>query len=71
MIEVYENIPKKLLLNVEDVLLNKDNSATERLLDMSESLKGKGKERKEDLAWRKNIRRKIKVLINKRDQFIH
>ena len=53
MIEVYENIPKKLLLNVEDVLLNKDNSATERLLDMSESLKGKGKERKEDLAWRK------------------
>ena len=46
MIEVYENIPKKLLLNVEDVLLNKDNSATERLLDMSESLKGKGKERR-------------------------
>ena len=52
MIEVYEEIPKKLLKGVEDVLLNKDNQATERLLSLAETIKGKGKERKEDLSWR-------------------
>ena len=52
MIEVYENIPKDLLKAVEDVLLNKDNGATERLLELSENIKGKGKQRVEDLSWR-------------------
>ena len=52
MIEVYEEIPKKLLEGVEDVLLNKDDQATERLLALAEKIKGKGKERKEDLSWR-------------------
>ena len=52
MIEVYEEIPKDLLKGVEDVLLNSDNLATERLLTLAEKIKGKGKERKEDLAWR-------------------
>ena len=37
---------------VEDVLLNKDDGATERLLELSENIKGKGKQRKEDLSWR-------------------
>ena len=32
MIEVYEEIPKDLLQAVEDVLLNTDTDATERLL---------------------------------------
>ncbi len=53
MIEVYEDIPKKLLEGVEDVLLNKDNQSTERLLLLAENIKGKGKERQEDLSWRK------------------
>ena len=53
MIEVYADIPEKLLVAVEDVLLNKDNQATDRLLDIAENLKGKGKERVEDLSWRK------------------
>ena len=52
MIEVYENIPKDLLIAVEDVLLNKDDGATERLLELSENIKGKGKQRVEDLSWR-------------------
>ena len=52
MIEVYENIPKNLLNAVEDVLLNKDDGATERLVDLSENVKGEGKQRIEDLSWR-------------------
>ena len=53
MIEVYEDIPKDLLNAVEDVLLNKDNGATERLVNLAENIKGEGKQRKEDLSWRK------------------
>jgi 5-methyltetrahydrofolate--homocysteine methyltransferase len=52
MIEVYEDIPKDLLKAVEDVLLNSDDGATERLVDLAESIKGKGKQRAEDLSWR-------------------
>ncbi len=52
MIEVYENIPKDLLKGVEDVLLNSDDGATERLVDLSENIKGQGKKRIEDLSWR-------------------
>ena len=52
MIEVYENIPKDLLKAVEDVLLNRDPGATERLVDLSENIKGEGKQRTEDLSWR-------------------
>ena len=52
MIEVYADIPKNLLIAVEDVLLNRDENATERLLEMAETIKGKGKERVEDLSWR-------------------
>ena len=39
MIEVYENIPKDLLKAVEDVLLNTDSQATDRLLVLSERYK--------------------------------
>ena len=52
MIEVYSNIPKDLLTAVEDVLLNKDNGATERLVDIAEIYKGGGKVRVENLDWR-------------------
>ncbi len=52
MIEVYEDIPKELLNAVEDVLLNRNDSSTEKLIDLAENIKGKGKERKEDLSWR-------------------
>lgn len=52
MIEVYEEIPKDLLERVEDVLLNRRDDATERLIEMAESFKGKGKELVVDNAWR-------------------
>ena len=52
MIEVYEEIPKELLKAVEDVLLNTDDGATERLVDLAENIEGEGKQRVEDLSWR-------------------
>jgi 5-methyltetrahydrofolate--homocysteine methyltransferase len=53
MLEVYDQIPKHLLTAVEDVLLNKDDGATERLLDLAEEFKGQGaKKLAEDLTWR-------------------
>ncbi|MDA0767200.1 MAG: methionine synthase [Verrucomicrobia bacterium] len=53
MLEVYDEIPKNLLLAVEDVLLNRDPGATERLLDLAEEFKGQGgKKQEEDLSWR-------------------
>ena len=53
MLEVYDNIPKDLLDHVEDVLLNRRDDATERLLDFAESVKSEGREKKKDDAWRK------------------
>ena len=52
MIEVYEEIPKYLLKAVEDVLLNKDDKSTDRLIELAENIQGKGKVRKLDLSWR-------------------
>lgn len=53
MIEVYDDIPKDLLERVEDVLLNRRDDATERLLDFAEAFKGQaGAKKKEDLSWR-------------------
>ncbi|WP_291116329.1 methionine synthase [Flavobacterium sp. UBA6135] len=40
MLEIYDEIDKKLLEHVEDVLLNRRNDATERLLELAESFKG-------------------------------
>ncbi|GAB4239572.1 MAG: hypothetical protein Tsb0034_15730 [Ekhidna sp.] len=52
MIEVYDEIPKDLLEHVEDVLLNRREDATERLLAFAENVKGSGKKKVEDLSWR-------------------
>jgi 5-methyltetrahydrofolate--homocysteine methyltransferase len=50
---VYEDVPKELLEHVEDVLLNRRPDATERLVQLAERVKGKGKAAAtEDLAWR-------------------
>lgn len=53
MLEVYDEIPKDLLERVEDVILNRREDATERLLDFAETFKGVKKEQKVDLEWRK------------------
>lgn len=52
MLEVYSDIPKDLLERVEDVLLNRRDDATERLLEFAETVKGEGKQRVVDLSWR-------------------
>ncbi len=51
---VYDEIDKHLLELVEDVLLNRRDDATERLVTHAESLKGIAKDKTEkDEAWRK------------------
>jgi len=52
MLEVYDDIPKDLLERVEDVLLDRRDDATERLLDFAESVTGEGKVRVVDNSWR-------------------
>ena len=49
ILEVYDNIPKDLLERVEDVVLDRRDDATERLLDFAETVKGTAKEKKKDL----------------------
>ncbi len=44
MLEVYDEIPKDLLERVEDVLLDRRDDATERLLEFAETVKGQKKE---------------------------
>ncbi|WP_241282995.1 methionine synthase [Chryseobacterium timonianum] len=54
MLEVYDEINKELLELVEDVILDRREDATERLLDYSEKHKSVKKEKTEDLEWRNN-----------------
>lgn len=51
-LEVYEDIDKTLLEYVEDVLFDRREDATERLVELAETVKGGGKKREQDLAWR-------------------
>ena len=51
---LYDDLDPTLRELVEDVVLNRRDDATDRLLAAAESLKTqKGKKKKEDLAWRK------------------
>ncbi len=49
---IYDDIPKDLLERVEDVLLNRRDDATERMVTFAETVKSKGKEVVVDDAWR-------------------
>jgi len=51
---VYDELPEELREAVEDVVLNRRDDATERLLEIADKYKGDGKavEKKEDLEWR-------------------
>lgn len=53
MLEVYDEIEKELLERVEDVLLNRRDDATERLLEYAEKVKGSSKKKELDDEWRK------------------
>jgi 5-methyltetrahydrofolate--homocysteine methyltransferase len=54
LLEIYDDIPKDLLTRVEDVILNRREDATERLLDFAETVKGSKVEKGLDLSWREN-----------------
>ncbi|MWW24890.1 methionine synthase [Algibacter lectus] len=54
LLEVYDDIPKDLLEHVEDVILDRRDDATERLLDFAETVKGSKVEKGVDLSWREN-----------------
>ncbi|UKB84492.1 methionine synthase [Chryseobacterium sp. MEBOG06] len=72
MLEVYDEINKELLELVEDVILDKREDATERLLDYSEKHKSVKKEKTEDLEWRnKPLQERIThALVKGIDRFI-
>ncbi len=72
MLEIYDDIPKDLLEHVEDVMLNRRDDATERLLDFAESVVGKAKESKVDLSWREEpLQNRItRALVKGIDQYI-
>lgn len=52
-LQVYEQIEPQLKELVEDVILNRDADATDKLLAFAETVKSKGKEQVKDEAWRK------------------
>jgi 5-methyltetrahydrofolate--homocysteine methyltransferase len=49
---VYEDIPPDLLELVEDVIFNRREDATERLVEFARSVHGEGTKRERDLSWR-------------------
>ena len=57
---------------VEDVILNRRDDATERLLDIAESFKGTAKARQQDMSWREHdvTQRLTHALVNGISEFI-
>ncbi|HEY8039769.1 MAG TPA: methionine synthase [Polyangiaceae bacterium] len=51
-IGLYQEIPADLLDHVEDVIFDRRPDATERLVTFADTVKGEGKKREVDLAWR-------------------
>jgi len=73
MLEVYDEIPKDLLEYVEDVLLDRRDDATERLLAFAETLKGEVKSTEKEIqAWRSDPlqERLTHALVKGIDEFI-
>ncbi|HLK38351.1 MAG TPA: methionine synthase [Polyangiaceae bacterium] len=51
-IGVYQEIPEGLLTHVEDVIFDRRPDATERLVLFADTVRGQGKKKEVDLAWR-------------------
>ena len=54
MMEIYDEIPEELRDLIEDVIFNRRDDSTDRLISYAENVRGSGKERKVDLTWREN-----------------
>ena len=52
LLEVYDDIPKELLKYVEDVILNRRDDSTERLLDYAENVSNSLKKEEKIEEWR-------------------
>ena len=73
MLSIYDEIPKDLLEHVEDVLLNRRDDATERLLDFAENVKGDFKVNEKTIQeWRSGTiqERLTHSLVRGIDEFI-
>ena len=73
MLEIYDEIDPILLEHVEDVLLNRREDATERLLELAESYKGEVKSNEKAIAeWRNGTvqERLTHSLVKGLDEFI-
>lgn len=73
MLEIYDEIDPILLEHVEDVLLNRREDATERLLELAERFKGETKSNEKETAhWRKGSiqERLTHSLVKGIDEFI-
>lgn len=73
MLEVYDEIPKDLLEYVEDVLLDRRDDATERLLVFAENVKGDAKTiEKQNQEWRNGTvqERLTHALVKGIDEFV-
>ena len=49
---LYDDIDESLKEIIEDVIFNRDNNSTERLVNIAGNYAGKGKRREKDLSWR-------------------
>jgi len=49
---LYQDIPPDLLEHVEDILFNRREDATERMVEFAEGVRGSGKKQEVDLSWR-------------------
>jgi 5-methyltetrahydrofolate--homocysteine methyltransferase len=71
---IYEEIPEELKEAIEDVILNRRDDATERLLSIADSYRSGGgqAEKKEDLSWREwpVAKRLEHALVKGIDEFI-
>ena len=69
---VYDDIEPELRERVEDVVLNRRDDATERLLEIADQAKGQASTRKTDLSWREKpvAARITHALVNGIDQFV-
>ncbi|CAM2834043.1 methionine synthase [Flavobacterium frigoris] len=73
MLTIYDDIPKDLLEHVEDVILNRRDDATERLLDFAENVKGDVKSNEKGIQeWRSGTiqERLTHSLVRGVDEFI-
>lgn len=51
-LQIYDQIPADLKERVEDVVSNRREDATDRLLEIADNYRGQGKQQEKDLSWR-------------------